>query len=304
MAKDVSRATVEEAQLAPPAQARSSARPIPKMNTGALHGLWALTHRDLKKWYSNRIQLLIALIQPVIWMGVFGKALNFGSFITQSGGTPAQVSAILLSTFGTTSYFSYLACGQFASIVLFTSAFSGMSVVFDRRFGFLNKVLSTPVARGAIVMGKVFQSIGRSLIQSVMILIIAIALGLDTSRLSILGIAGAFTVVFFMGMGLSALYTMLALRSSDWQTQMAIINLLNLPLIFASNSLLPVKIMPTWLQYVVRANPVSYANDAIRQLLIGAIGLNSLPVDFVVVIGFAVALSTTGIVMSWRLLSK
>jgi ABC-2 type transport system permease protein len=304
MAEDVTRATVEESQLAPPEQAQPSARPTPKMNTGPLHGLWALTHRDLKKWYSNRIQLVIALIQPIIWMGVFGKALNFGAFITQSGGTPAQVSAILLSTFGTTSYFSYLACGQFASIVLFTSAFSGMSVVFDRRFGFLNKVLSTPVARGTIVMGKIFQSIGRSLIQSVIILLIAIALGLDTSHLSVLGIAGAFTVVFFMSMGLSALYTMLALRSSDWQTQMAIINLLNLPLIFASNSILPVKIMPTWLQYVVRVNPVSYANDAIRQLLIGAVGLNALPVDFAVIIAFALALSATGIVMSWRLLSK
>jgi len=304
MAEDITRTTVEEAQLAPPSQAQRSASLMPKMNTGPLHGLWALTHRDLKKWYSNRIQLLIALVQPIIWMGVFGKALNFGSFVTQAGGTPAQVSAILLNTFGTTSYFSYLACGQFASIVLFTSAFSGMSVVFDRRFGFLNKVLSTPVARGTIVMGKIFQSIGRSLIQSVMILAIAIVLGLDTSHLSVLGIAGAFTVVFFMAMGLSALYTTLALRSSDWQTQMAIINLLNLPLIFASNSLLPVKIMPTWLQYVVRVNPVSYANDAIRQLLIGAIGLNALAVDFVVVIGFALALSGMGIVMSWRLLSK
>jgi ABC-2 type transport system permease protein len=304
MAEDISRATVEEAQLAPPEQAQQPARPMPKMNTGPSHGLWALTHRDLRKWYSNRIQLLIAMVQPIIWMGVFGKALNFGAFITQSGASSAEASSVLLSTFGTTSYFSYLACGQFASIVLFTSAFSGMSVVFDRRFGFLNKVLSTPVARGTIVMAKVFQSVGRSLIQSVMILLIAIALGLDTSHLSILGIAGAFTVVFFMAMGLSALYTMLALRSSDWQTQMAIINLLNLPLIFASNSLLPVKIMPTWLQYVVRVNPVSYANDAIRQLLIGAIGLNSLPVDFVVVVGFALALSATGIVMSWRLLGK
>ena len=304
MAEDISKATVEEARLAPPAQAQQTMRAIPNMNTGPFHGLWALTHRDLRKWYSNRIQLLIALIQPIIWMGVFGKALNFGAFITQSGAPPSVANSILLSTFGTTSYFSYLACGQFASIVLFTSAFSGMSVVFDRRFGFLNKVLSTPVARGTIVMGKVFQSIGRSLIQSVMILLIAIALGLDTSHLTVLGIAGAFTVVFFMAMGLSALYTMLALRSSDWQTQMAIINLLNLPLIFASNSLLPVKIMPTWLQYVVRVNPVSYANDAIRQLLIGAIGLNSLPIDYLVVVGFALALSATGIVMSWRLLSK
>ena len=303
---EIKRATVEEAQLAPPvaAQSQPSMRPPPRMNTGPLHGLWALTNRDLRKWYGNRIQLLIALVQPVIWMGVFGKAFNIGAIITQSGASSAAANAAILSTFGVTSYFSYLACGQFASIVLFTSAFSGMSVVFDRRFGFMNKALSTPVGRGTIVMGKVFQSVGRSLIQSVMILAIAIALGLDTSHLTLLGIAGAFTVVFFMAMGLSALYVMLALRSSDWQTQMAIINLLNLPLIFASNSLLPVKIMPTWLQDVVRVNPLSYANDAIRQLLIGAVGLNTLAVDFVVVFGFAVVLSATGIVMSWRLLSK
>ena len=306
MAEDITRASVEEAALevSPSGAQQAPPRPIPRMDRGPFHGLWALTHRDLRKWYSNRIQLVIALIQPIIWMGVFGKALNFGSFITSSGASAATASQVLLATFGTTSYFSYLACGQFASIVLFTSAFSGMSVVFDRRFGFMNKALSTPVGRGTIVLSKIFQSIGRSMVQSVIILAIAIVLGLDTAHLSVPGIAGAFTVVFFMGMGLSALYTLLALRSSDWQTQMAIINLLNLPLVFASNSILPVKIMPQWLQYVVRVNPVSYANDAIRQLLIGAIGLNSLPVDFAVIVGFGLTLSAAGIVLSWRLLSK
>jgi ABC-2 type transport system permease protein len=299
------RATAEQSQIpVPPESEPSAPRSMPKMDTGPFHGLWALTHRDLRKWYSNRIQLIIALVQPVIWMGVFGKALNFGTFITSSGASAAAASQVMLATFGTTSYFSYLACGQFASIVLFTSAFSGMSVVFDRRFGFMNKALSTPVGRGTIVLAKIFQSIGRSMVQSVMILIIAILLGLDTAHLSILGIGGAFAVVFFMGMGLSALYTLLALRSSDWQTQMAIINLLNLPLVFASNSILPVKIMPQWLQDVVVVNPVSYANDAIRQLLIGAVGLNSLAVDFAVIVGFGLALSAAGIALSWRLLSK
>lgn len=305
MPDDIKAAAVSEAQLAPPeAPGSASMRAPPKMDTGPFHGLWTLTNRDLRKWYSNRIQLFISLIQPAIWMGVFGKALNFGALLTSSGAASSVASSVMLSTFGVTSYFSYLACGQFASIVLFTSAFSGMSVVFDRRFGFMNKALSTPVARGTIVMSKIFQSVGRSIIQSVMILIIAILLGLDLSHLSVLGIAGTFTVIFFMATGLSALYTMLALRSSDWQTQMAIINLLNLPLIFASNSLLPVKIMPQWLQYVVRANPVSYANDAIRQLLIGAVGLEALWVDFVVIVSFALALSVAGIVLSWRLLSK
>jgi len=103
---------------------------------------------------------------------------------------------------------------------------------------------------------------------------------------------------------LSSLFVMLALRSSNWQTQMAIINLLNLPLLFASNALFPTKLMPAWLQDVVRVNPVSYANDGVRQLLLGAIGANSLLVDFAYLIGFASLFSIVGIVLSWRLLSK
>jgi len=276
----------------------------PKLNTSPLHGLWALTHRDLRKWYKNPIQLFISLIQPVVWLGLFGKAMNFGAFVSGAGGTQAQQNAIMLNMFGTTSYFSFLACGMLAFVILFTAAFSGMSVVFDRRFGFLNKVLSTPVSRGTIVMAKVLQSVGRALTQAAIVLLIAVVLGMDTSHFTILGIFGAFSIMFLMAFGLSSLYVMLALRSTDWQTQMAIINLLNLPLVFASNALFPTKLMPTWLQYVVKINPVSYANDAARQLLLGALGLNSLAMDFGYLLAFAIILSTTGIILSWRLLSK
>jgi len=274
---------------------RTAVRAAPKLNRSPLHGLWALTNRDLRKWYTNPVQLLTSLIQPVVWLGLFGKALNFGTLL----GT-----ANTQKLFGTTSYFSFLACGMPAFVVLFTSAFSGMSVVFDRRFGFLNKALSTPVARGAIVMGKIFQSVGRSLIQAAIVLVIAVILGMETSQFTIVGFAGTFVVIFLLATGLSALFTMLALRSSDWQTQVALINLINLPLLFASNALFPKSIMPTWLQDVVNVNPVSYANDAVRQMLIGATGMTSLWVDFAVLIGFAVILSAIGIVLSWRLLSK
>jgi ABC-2 type transport system permease protein len=263
-----------------------------------------LTHRDLRKWYKNPIQLFISLIQPVVWLGLFGKAMNFGAFISGAGGTQAQQNAIMLNMFGTTSYFSFLACGMLAFVILFTAAFSGMSVVFDRRFGFLNKVLSTPVSRGTIVMAKVLQSVGRALTQAAIVLLIAVVLGMDTSHFTVLGIFGAFSIMFLMAFGLSSLYVMLALRSSDWQTQMAIINLLNLPLVFASNALFPTKLMPTWLQYVVKINPVSYANDAARQLLLGALGLNSLAIDFGYLLSFAILLSTSGIILSWKLLSK
>lgn len=281
-------------------------RAAPKLNKSPLHGLWALTNRDLIKWYKNPIQLFISLIQPIVWLGLFGKALNFGSFISsQPGITSAEVAAINLRTFGTTSYFSFLAGGMLAFIILFTAAFAGMSVVWDRRFGFMNKALSTPVGRGAIVTSKVLQSVIRSLIQAAIVLVIAVALGMDTTYFSVLSVAGSFVILFLMAFGLSSLFVMLALRSADWQTQMAVINLLNLPLLFASNAMLPVTIMPDWLQSVVKFNPVSYANDAVRQMLLGSTTtLAPLWVDFGVLAVFAGLLSALGIVLSWRLLSK
>ena len=136
----------------------------------------------------------------------------------------------------------------------------------------MNKALSTPVSRGTIVMAKILQSVARSLIQAAVVVVIGVALGMETGDFSVLGITGTFVIIFLVAMGLSGLFVMLSLRSSNWQTQMAIINLLNLPLLFASNALFPVKIMPGWLQDVVKVNPVSYAIDGIRQLLIGATG--------------------------------
>jgi ABC-2 type transport system permease protein len=286
-------------------------REAPKLNKSPVHGLWALTNRDLVKWYKNPIQLFISLIQPIVWLGLFGKALNFGAFISsQPGITQAEISVANLTTFGTTSYFSYLAAGMLAFIILFTAAFSGMSVVWDRRFGFMNKALSTPVGRGSIVVGKILQSTIRSIIQAGIVLVIAVALSMDTTYFNVLTVGGSFVMLFLMSFGLSSLFVMLALRSSDWQTQMAIINLLNLPLLFASNAMLPISIMPGWLQPIVKLNPVSYAVDGVRQMLLGSASaanyavLAPLWVDFGVLAVFAAALSILGIVMSWRLLTK
>ena len=304
--------TSQEQALRPEAREREREfRASPKLDKSPLHGLWALTNRDLVKWYKNPIQLLISLIQPIVWLGLFGKAFNIGGFFSsQPGVTQAELNAVNLTTFGTTSYFSYLGAGMLAFIILFTAAFSGMSVVWDRRFGFMNKALSTPVGRGSIVTSKVLQSVVRSLIQAAIVLVIAVGLGMDTSSFGVLSIGGSFVMLFLMSFGLSSLFVMLALRSSDWQTQMAIINLLNLPLLFASNAMLPVKIMPGWLQSVIMYNPVSYAVDGVRQMLLGSGSvagyavLAPLWVDFSVLIGFAALLSVLGIVLSWKYLTK
>lgn len=282
---------------------------------GMMHGLWALTNRELMKWYKVPILLFMSLIQPVIWLGLFGKAMNFGALFTgQSFNIPGLnipkrvidsiASQLMENTFGTTDYFSFLAAGMLTFVILFTAMFSGMSIVWDRRFGFLDKILTTPVSRGAILMGKILSSIIRSLVQAAVVLVVAVLLGMDVSKFTLLGLLGTFAGLFLMTMGLSSLFLMLALRSSDWQTQMAIMNLLNLPLLFASNALFPAKLMPSWLQYIVLVNPISYGTDVGRQLLLGSAGMASLWFDFTYLVAFAILFSVVGIVMSWRYLTR
>jgi ABC-2 type transport system permease protein len=307
--------TIEDPQLRKQNSTMSAFEQETALNQSPLHGLWAVTNRELKKWYKTPIILILSLIQPVIWLGLFGKAMNFGAIFTGSSfnipglNIPKSVldtlsSQIMQNTFGTTDYFSFLAVGMLSFISLFMAMQSGMSVVWDRRLGFLNKELSTPLPRGSIPIGKVFSSILRGLTQAASVLIIAILLGLSVSHITVVGILGTFAGIFLMVMGFSSLFVMLAVRSSNQDTQMMIVNLLNLPLLFASNAMFPAKFMPSWLQPVVQVNPVSYATDISRQLLLGSPGMASLGFDFLYLGLFAAALTIIGAVVSWRFLSK
>lgn len=285
------------------------------LGSSRIHGLWALTNRELMKWYKVPFVLFLSLIQPVIWLGLFGKAMNFSAIFTQNSfnipgfNIPKTyldqlTQQMLQNTFGTTDYFSFLAVGMLSFVIVFTAMFSGMSIVWDRRFGFLDKILSTPVSRAVIILGKVFSSVVRSLFQALIILVVAIILGMDYSHMSIVGIVGSFGALFLMTLGLSSFFIMLALRATDWQSQVAIMNLINLPLLFGSNALFPAKYMPSWLQYFVSVNPITYATDVGRQLLLGSPGFASLTFDFTYLAIFAVLFSSVSIVMSWRFLTK
>jgi ABC-2 type transport system permease protein len=285
------------------------------MNKSPFHGLWALTNRELKRWYKNPIVLLLSLLQPVIWLGLFGKAMNFGAIISGNAfnipglNIPKSVldqlaNQVMLQTFGTSDYFSYLTVGVLSFIPLFMAMQSGMSVVWDRRFGFLNKLLSTPLARGSVPIAKVLASSIRGLIQAAIVLVIGILLGMETSNFSVLGILGTFAGLFLLVMGFASLFVMLAVRSTSQDTQMMVINLLILPLSFTSNAIFPIKYMPDWLQVIAKVNPLTYATDISRQLLLGSTGMVSLGLDFLYLGIFAVALTTIGTVVSWRFLSR
>ena len=292
-----------------------------------LHGLWALTNRELKKWYKAPTVFLLTLIQPIIWLGLLGNALNFGSLVSSnsftlppdviSSLTPAQITGlqnffsnigntIMQNTFGTTSYISFMAVGMIAFTALFTTMFSGMSVVWDRRLGFLNKVLSTPVSRSVIILSKVLSATLRSMFQASIILIIAVPLGFQVgAAFTPINILGVFAFLFLMCMGLSSLFIAINIRSTRIETPMAVMNLLNLPLTFASSAFFPIDRMPEWLQVVASINPLSYTMDGMRQLLINdTIVYSKLAFQYAYVGIFAAILTSIGIVLSWRFLNK
>ncbi|BAB66860.1 ABC transporter permease [Sulfurisphaera tokodaii] len=284
-----------------------------KRNLSLYHGLWTLTSRELKKWYKAPVILLLSIIQPIFWIALFGKAMNLGSIFTGTSiNLPGVIipktiidqigQEILKQTFGTTDYFSFLAAGMLSFIVLFTSMQSGMSIVWDRRLGVLDRLLTTPVPRGNIIIAKVLNSVIRSLVQATIVLVVAVLLGMTFAPgINALDFLGVYAALFLMSFGLSSLFLMLALRATDWQSQMAIMNLLNLPLLFTSNAFYPIKSMPSWLKPIAYVNPLTYSNGAIRGLLLGI--QTNLTIDFLYLGLFALILSTIGILLSWKYLS-
>ncbi|MEM2909967.1 MAG: ABC transporter permease [Nitrososphaerota archaeon] len=299
-----------------------------------LRGLLALTIRELKKWAKEPIILLMAILQPVIWMGLLGKAMNINAIFSANSLSNVNIpdisipdygitipsllikqrlleafdsigANVMQNVFGVADYFSYMSMGMISMIVMFTTMFSGMSMVWDRRLGFLDKVLSTPVSRAAIIFSKVLNAALRSMFQATIILALAVVFGLKISpTFSPVNLLGIYAAVFLLSVGLSSLFLALALRSTRHETQMAVVNLINMPLMFASNVFFPTSMMPEWLRAIASVNPVSYLTDAIRQLTIMPLDASMLVTDFIYLGVFAAVLSAIGITLSWKYLTR
>ena len=270
----------------------------------------ALTKREVKKWVKNPFLLFMMLVQPIIWLGLFGKALNLSGLISvppellnQFPEMQTVLNQMISETFGgTTDYFTYMAAGILSITVLFTAMFSGMSVVWDRRFGFLNKLLVAPIPRGSIVLAKVGSSVIRGIFQVLLIFSIAFAFGLKVGNaFGILDFLGIVAVLFLLSLGLSSMFLAVTMQIRSHETVIAVANLLNLPLMFASNALFPIKQMPQWLQTIANFNPISYAGDAVRAFILhSTAGFDAAKVatDFQFLIGFALIFSLVGILIA------
>jgi ABC-2 type transport system permease protein len=259
----------------------------------------ALTNRELKHWYRAKIQIFMMLVQPIVWLGLFGQAF------------PANIPPPLLN--GAPDYMSYMSVGQLAIIALFTCMFVGMSLVWDRRFGFLNKLRAAPIPRAAIPISRVLATVVRAVVAAMLVLVIALLFahipglkGLTiTADFGVLNLLGVILILVLLSVAFASIFVAIALTIKQQETLFAVINLVNLPLMFASAALFPIATMPDWLQAVAKVNPLTLAVDGMRQLFFsGSTGIYSLAVDVAGLALFSFFFIVLGIFVAMRALKE
>ena len=227
---------------------------LPALDTPASAGIvlpaFTLWWREAVRFYRQRSRVVGVIASPVLFWLVIGS--GFGTSF-RSGNAAGQQH-----------YLDYFYPGALIMIVLFTSIFTMMSVIEDRKEGFLLSVMVAPVPRSAIVLGKVLGGTTLSTIQGLIFLAFAPFVGVHISIGQLLLVV---LVVFLVSFALTALGFAIAWPMDSTQAFHAIINLFLIPLWLLSGALFPLSGASGWLRVLMRINPLTYGVEALRGLL-------------------------------------
>jgi ABC-2 type transport system permease protein len=239
----------------------------------AIYILWL---REMKTFIRAKSRVVGNIVTPLFLLGFLGVGLTGASI----PGIPIGVG-----------YLQFLVPGMIGLTMIFSSTFAGMSVLWDRQFGFLKEIMVTPVSRVSIVLGRITGGGTTALIQGVAILLIAVILGFRVVGTYSIPVAILFMIlisVSFIGLGLA-----MASRMKDMQGFGLIMNFIMFPLIFLSGAIYPIGNLPDIVKYITYFNPLTYGIDGMRGALIGVSTL-PLMVDFGILIVFCVAMVLLG----------
>jgi len=239
-----------------------------------IHSALAIVEMEVRKIRHDSTELWTRSVQPALWLLVFGEVFNAVRELSPEGYT----------------YIQFITPGVLAQSVLFVSIFYGITLVWERDVGLLTKLLSTPSPRSSIVVGKALAAGVRGIFQAIMIFGLALVIGVNLKH-DLMNVAGVFMVIILFAMCFSSLSMLLASFLKTRDRMMGIGQALTMPLFFGSNAIYPVTLMPTWLQYASKVNPLSYVVDAMRALLLTGDYAN-LPADLAVLMVSTLVLVT------------
>ncbi|GAC1366572.1 MAG: ABC transporter permease [Ktedonobacteraceae bacterium] len=206
---------------------------------------------EVRKMRHDPTDIVVRSVQPALWLLIFGEVFT-------------QIHAIPT---GDVSYLEFMAPGILAQSVLFVAIFAGIAIIWERDLGVIHKFLASPTPRASLALGKALSSGIRTLPQALVIYLLSLLLGvhMNTNPLAILGVI---LMVVMGGACFSTFSLIIACLLKTRDRVMGIGQLLTMPLFFASNAIYPISIMPPWLQVIARVNPLTYAVDGLRALML------------------------------------
>jgi ABC-2 type transport system permease protein len=243
------------------ASTATPAAPPPATGTfvASLRAVYIIWYRDLIRYLRDRFRLVASLAQPVLYLVIFGTGLS-----SSLGGGRGGFGG------GALDYKQFLYGGIIGMSILFISIFSGMSIVWDREFGFLKEILVAPINRSAVAIGKTLGGATQAMVQGLILLLLAPIAGVKLTPLSVLELLPLMAVMSF---ALTAMGVALAARMKSMQGFQGVMNFLMMPLFFLSGALFPLKGLPAWMDVLTHLDPLAYGIDPVRKVILGGSGV-------------------------------
>jgi ABC-2 type transport system permease protein len=213
--------------------------------------IYILWLREVRRYFRSRAQIVASLGQPVLYL----VALGFGM-------------GPIFQKAGNGSYLQFMAPGVIGMSVLFMSIFSGISLLFDRQFGFLKETLVAPVPRLQIMLGRTLGSATSAIVQGTLVFIVCLIAGFRPQHLA--SIPLAFCFMAMIAVMFTALGTAIGSLLTDMQGFQLVMNFLVMPIYFLSGALYPLNGLPRVFGFITSLDPLSYGVDGLRTVLIGS----------------------------------
>ncbi len=260
---------------------------------GKVKVIYIIWYRDILRYWRNKVRVISGLAFPIIWLVFFGTGMSSSLQIVGGEGI---------------DYMIYVFPGIIAMNLIFTSLFSSISIVTDREFGFLREILVAPISRGAIAIGKTLGGATTAFLQALIILILAPIVGIEINLKMVMLLIPA---MFLISFALTSLGVLIASRLKSSEGASLVFQFVVMPMYFLSGALFPISNLPEWLNIFVRLNPVTYAVDLLRQIvllnsgvkesLIQSLGIDilgqslTIRIDLLIIIVFATLMIVLGL---------
>ena len=223
--------------------------------------------RDMKKFFRSKYVLIASLIQPALWLAIYGMAMS-GNFDLITTGSSLRQGFVFVN------YLTFMAPGVVSLTILFTCLYSGTYIQFDKQFGLLKEMVASPISRSHILFGLSLSGLTKALIQTAIIIGFGLILGVRffsgfTIAGTVLSVFGILLFVVLFSGGLMFLSLALGITIEGHDSIQSVLTLLTLPLFFASNALYQINSLPTPIQVASSFNPLTYFINGIRYFSLG-----------------------------------